>query len=169
MPEPKFEGQNQEENLPPLIELKTDEQKRQEEKQRINRELFGDVNVDKITEHLCGKVDIGTVYERVDKFSEIIFIESEIAHRFPNTYQKTPEDNLEKAKEVVSKPLHKGFLHSKHRSIALYELATFSKGDAIDEKDINALEAQLKDKKILILGDDTGSFSEILIHLAQKL
>ncbi|MEK7540906.1 MAG: class I SAM-dependent methyltransferase [Patescibacteria group bacterium] len=166
MPE-NFDNRDQEENLASVIEVKTDEQKEQEDERRINRDLFGNVNVNEITSHLRGPASDNE--QRIDTLYEIKKIEAEIAYRFPKTYGRTAEENLRIAQEVSNTGLQKGFLHDKHRSVALYELAAFSKGDAIAEEDINVIETQLKDKKILILGDDTGSFSEILNSFGAKV
>lgn len=166
-----FENRDQEEDLsqqaPEILEAKTDQQKEFEEEQRINRDLFGNVNVDEITRRLRGPAPDNE--RRIDTLYEIKKIETAIADRFPNTYHRTEKDNFQIAEEAVKTLIPKSYLHDKHRSVALYELAAFSKGDVINEEDIDEIEVQLKDKKILILGDDTGSFSEILKSFGAKV
>lgn len=55
------------------------------------------------------------------------------------------------------------FHRKKFRGGELYLIASFIKGGPINiNSPIEDVEAQLRGKKILVLGDDTGSFSEIL-------
>ncbi len=165
MPEPREPGQSQEENVQQGPEITVEEKEELEkelDRQRINKELFGDVDVDKITTDLLRPGDAPNRREEFD------LIEVELDRRFPNTYKRTTKEIDEIAKSELGIKVG-DFFHNKHRSVALYEMAAFVKGDSIDEKDaMDEIERELKDKKILILGDDTGSLSEVLNSLGAK-
>lgn len=68
----------------------------------------------------------------------------------------------------MSPPFH---IHNKHRAHELFLLTTFlgnENGAIVPEKIIEQCKEVLKDKKILSLGDDTGSLSEVLKHFGAE-
>src|SRR3989338_4979725 len=184
-----------------------------ENRQRTFTELFGEVDVDGITE--VNILDHGHHLPE-DKRPEILRnIENKIQERFPNTYDisekitwgefvsklkascKTEEerksadefiletgrhhkeraDAFAKKEQYASRisvdiPIEERpfsefrrdyFQQKKRRAIELYRIASFLKGKALDGNVLEEdLEKELQGKKILVLGDDSGSFSEIL-------
>jgi hypothetical protein len=160
------------------------------ERQRVQKTLWGDFNVDQVTFETCEVektlINVwseGRTPEGASGFKKKVeLMEARCKELFPNTFEKEEKTWGECARqleflyhsdptkmEIISPFLNNegrgGYFHPQgdSRIINLYSIASFLKGEALSETDpVQDLESQIKGKKVLILGDDTGSLSEML-------
>ncbi len=68
--------------------------------------------------------------------------------------------------EYIRKLLEGFYTGNKRQGVSLYEICSFLQNKVLDEKvSLNDVSEILKEKKVLVLGDDTGSLSEVLNKL----
>jgi hypothetical protein len=124
------------------------------------------------TYNILSKISWGEFCEQTRKYYK--GSEQEVA--LENLIEQIEQDHIKKKEfhpESIEKlpivQINAGYMlgsyfhNKKGDAVGIYEIGAFLKKDVLAEKDVlDDIKIQLKDKKILILGDDSGSFSEIL-------
>lgn len=171
-----------------IVEQYAEKASQEERRLTENRSKYGEVDVDAIREVVDfwyedpAKTIVNTIHaENEKRFTKPSPSWKSLVAALRSYYKKKPKENCElndlikqeedafnrfrpdwKSSNPVSE-LENYFNNKLHRGLELYTLGSFIKGKPLDQSNvIQDLQEQLQGKRILILGDDTGSMSEVI-------